>query len=157
MEQITMNDLNLQTTQSIADWFTTAKPVVSNKAVNTQLGVHFEEVGEMLEAIGTNEDIHLEVLIAQAQQAMTDLATALKESDTVLTVDRVLLVDALADQVVTAIGSGTFMQMDMAGAIDEVNRSNWSKFDSDGKAILDANGKIMKSPRYFKAELAQFV
>lgn len=147
----------METTQHIADWFTEAKPTVTNKAVNTQIGVHFEEVAEMLDSMEAPDDLDIEILIKEASIALETLGTALKQSNTVLKIDRVNFVDALADQVVTAIGSGTYLGMNMPGAIEEVDLSNWSKFDDNGKAILDANGKIMKSENYFKAKLEQFV
>ena len=45
--------------------------------------------------------------------------------------------DSLADQVVTSIGVATYAKMDIDGAIKEVNRSNYSKFD------LDDNSKFI--------------
>ena len=42
---------------------------------------------------------------------------------------------------------------DMDAAIDEVDRSNWSKFDEDGKPIFNENGKVMKGPNYTKPKL----
>lgn len=157
MDEITLEHVNMETTQHIANWFTEAKPTVTNKAINTQIGVHFEEVAEMLDAMEAPDDFDIEQLIAEASIALETLATALKQSDTILKIDRVNFVDALADQVVTAIGSGTFLGMNVPGAIEEVDLSNWSKFDDNGRAILDANGKIMKSQNYFKAKLEQFV
>lgn len=157
MDEINLEDLNMETTQHIANWFTEAKPTVTNKAINTQIGVHFEEVAEMLEAMEAPDDLDIEILIKEASIALETLGTALKQSNTVLKIDRVNFVDALADQVVTAIGSGTYLGMNVPGAIEEVDLSNWSKFDDNGKAILDANGKIMKSQNYFKAKLEQFV
>lgn len=154
---VTLGDLNMETTQHIANWFTEAKPVLTNKDVNTQIGCHFEEVAEMLDAMEAPDDLDIEILIKEASMALETLGTALKQSNTVLKIDRVDFVDALADQVVTAIGSGTYLDMNVPGAIEEVDSSNWSKFDDDGKAILDANGKIMKSHNYFKANLEQFV
>lgn len=157
MKGVTLEHLNMETTQHIADWFTEAKPSVTNKDVNTQIGCHFEEVAEMLDAMEAPDDLDIEVLIKEASMALETLGTALKQSNTVLKIDRVNFVDALADQVVTAIGSGTYLGMNVPGAIEEVNLSNWSKFDDNNKAILDANGKIMKSQNYFKAKLEQFV
>lgn len=40
------------------------------------------------------------------------------------------------------------MGMDWEGALKEVNRSNYSKFDNEGKPIFLANGKIAKSSNY---------
>ncbi len=70
--------------------------------------------------------------------------------------NRLAFLDAMVDQVVTATGSAQHLGMNIAGGLDEVNRSNWSKF-VDGKPIFDENGKIAKGPDYFKADLSPFV
>lgn len=66
------------------------------------------------------------------------------------------LLDALCDQIVTAIGVGYMAGFDMAGALQEVIRSNASKFEN-GKPLFDENGKIRKGKDYTPPELAQFV
>ena len=66
------------------------------------------------------------------------------------------LLDALCDQIVTAIGVGYMAGFDMAGALQEVIRSNASKFEN-GKPLFDENGKIRKGKDYTQPELAQFV
>lgn len=66
------------------------------------------------------------------------------------------LLDALCDQIVTAIGVGYMAGFDMAGALREVIRSNASKFEN-GKPLFDENGKIRKGKDYTPPELAQFV
>ena len=48
------------------------------------------------------------------------------------------------------------MGFDMAGALAEVNKSNWSKF-KDGAPVFDGNGKIAKADGYFKPDLAKFL
>lgn len=48
------------------------------------------------------------------------------------------------------------MGFDMVGALDEVNKSNWSKF-KDGVPAFDENGKIAKADGYFKPDLAKFL
>ena len=70
--------------------------------------------------------------------------------------DEVQLLDALCDQIVTAIGVGYMAGFDMAGALQEVIRSNASKFEN-GKPLFDENGKIRKGKDYTPPELAQFV
>jgi hypothetical protein len=47
--------------------------------------------------------------------------------------------------------------MNFDGALTEVNKSNWSKFDESSNPIIDSNGKILKGPNYFKPELKKFV
>ncbi len=46
--------------------------------------------------------------------------------------------------------------MDIVGALQEVNRSNYSKF-VNGRAVFDENGKIKKGPDYSKPDLTKFV
>ena len=41
---------------------------------------------------------------------------------------RIAVLDAICDQIVTAVGVAYMMGMDIEGALAEVNRSNWSKF-----------------------------
>ena len=48
------------------------------------------------------------------------------------------------------------MGFDIIGALNEVNNSNWSKFEN-GKAIFDGNGKIKKGTNYFKPNLIKFI
>ena len=45
--------------------------------------------------------------------------------------------------------------MDIVGALDEVNRSNFSKF-VNGKPVFDENGKIKKGANYKEPDLKRF-
>jgi predicted HAD superfamily Cof-like phosphohydrolase len=71
-------------------------------------------------------------------------------------VNEIELLDSLADQIVTAIGVAHMMGFDILGALQEVNRSNFSKFE-DGKAVFDENGKIRKGKDYTPPNLESFV
>jgi predicted HAD superfamily Cof-like phosphohydrolase len=42
-------------------------------------------------------------------------------------------------------------------AYDEVHRSNMSKLGADGKPIVRSDGKVLKGPNYFEADMGQFV
>lgn len=142
-----------EVTQSILDWFKEAKPEPTAKDVAVQIGCHFEEVSEMCEALYINEtDI---VLQDEANWFKSRKAT----NTTVQMVqdfNKQELLDSLCDQVVTAIGVGYMMGFDIIGALNEVNNSNWSKFEN-GKAIFDENGKIKKGVNYFKPDLTKFI
>jgi hypothetical protein len=46
--------------------------------------------------------------------------------------------------------------MDIAGALKEVDDSNWSKFE-DGKPVFDANGKIKKGRHYQAPQLEKYL
>lgn len=132
-------------------WFVEAvrEPTNDNRIV--QLGVHFEEVAEMFEALGPD--------LAPIAEALQSVGKAFKAKDIEgleLIIDRKKLLDALCDQIVTAVGVGHMFNLDVVGAMDEVNRSNYSKF-VDGRAIFDENGKIKKGPNYSKAVLEPFI
>lgn len=139
--------------ESILEWFKRAVPAPADSNRLVQLGVHFEEVSEMLHAIGTPVNFECSVM----REVANDFKGKFVEMDN-LQIDRQELLDALCDQIVTAIGVAHMFGMDIAGAIAEVDRSNWSKFDASGQPTFDDNGKIAKNPlTYRKPELAQFV
>ena len=134
------------------DWFKEAKPNPELKDLCTQIGCHFEEVVEMLDALGHSEMAHnLEILANsyKQKQQMDRLAQLSHEH-------KIEVLDSLADQVVTATGVAYMAGFDFYSAFAEVNNSNWSKFEN-GKATFDENGKIKKGANYFKPDLAKFV
>ena len=138
--------------ESIKEWFARAVPTPTDKNRMVQLGVHFEEVGEMFDALGS--------FVAYEATVMEDIAEDLKSCHIwggKFEVDRQELLDALCDQIVTAVGVAHMYGMDIAGALAEVDRSNWSKFKPDGTPVFDANGKIAKNPdTYFRPDLSRF-
>ena len=151
---------------SIADWFETAKPndTLTVRDVQVQTGVHFEEVHEMLQEIQAL-DPDTDVLLAKAKTAMHELAERFKTTQEIVFViedDRhIKYLDAMCDQIVTAVGVAHFMQYMISPAMEEVDGSNWSKFIKDKTdklvCVKDANGKIAKGPNYFKADLTPFI
>lgn len=148
----------MNTIKSILDWFKKARPEVSAKHLHTQIGVHFEEVSEMLAEM-TGLDGETRFLIEKAKLANHELAEHLKVNDHVIRInleDRKNYLDALCDQIVTAVGCAHDQNMDIPNALDEVDRSNYSKF-VNGEAIFDENGKIAKGPDYFKADLRKYI
>lgn len=134
----------------IALWFSRAKPTPTDRDFEIQVGVHAEEVSEMLETM-RGKDMFSEKLVNDAEEAMKKLATALKTGMAgVVITDRKEFLDACCDQIVTATGSAHFAGMHIAAAVDEVNSSNFSKFDENGMPIFDANGKIAKNMATYK-------
>jgi hypothetical protein len=128
----------------IAQWFARAVPDPTDKNRSVQVGVHFEEVHEMAEAIG-----------AMPFATLHELATFYKSNVAAfpLSLDRKELLDALCDQIVTAVGVAHMFGLDIGRAINAVNASNWSKFDEHGNPIFNEQGKIVKGPNYFKPDL----
>ena len=70
--------------------------------------------------------------------------------------DDVELLDAICDQIVTAVGLGYMMGFDVQGALKEVIRSNNSKM-VDGKFIFDENGKIDKPNSFSEPNLKPYL
>lgn len=134
----------------IKGWFELAVPEPTDKNRAVQIGVHFEEVGEMLQTLPTHHPC--------LRDDLADVANGYKKRHEVNgeDVDRIELLDALCDQIVTAVGVAHMFDMDIEGALAEVTRSNWSKF-VDGKPTFDANGKIAKPATYSKPDLTPFL
>lgn len=152
--------------QSIIRWFEVAKPKPTFADVAVQVGCHYEEVSEMLEATNNCSDLSCYSSDSESDtDTLSDLADFYKDgfgNDNVANFDRLALLDALCDQVVTAIGVGVLMGFDMASAIKEVNRSNWTKFakDEDGRPVpyIRPDGKIGKNPEtYQEPQLADYI
>lgn len=136
-------------------WHQKARPEPSSKDLSVQFGCHLEEFLEMLDTIDVLMDgTPMEYVKGSASELIHNLADGLKKGKfTVRINDRKEFLDSLADQIVTAIGSGWCAKMRVADALEEVNRSNWSKFDQDGNPIRDQHGKISKGPNYQKPNL----
>lgn len=132
----------------IKQWFKLAVPEPTVKNRSVQIGVHLEEVAEM--AASLNDADLAATLDVIADQYKVDNTIRLD------TVDRTELLDALCDQIVTAVGVAHMFGLDIEGALVEVTRSNYSKF-VDGAPVFDANGKIAKPATYSKPNLEQFV
>ena len=65
--------------------------------------------------------------------------------------------DALTDILYVTYGAGHEFGIDLDKCFEEVQNSNMSKLDRDGKPIYSESGKVMKGPRYFKPDLTKFV
>ncbi len=130
---------------SIADWFKAAVPNPDENNQSIQLGVHLEEVTEMLDALGEHS----------AAGDLEGLAEFYKTGQ-VVSFDRKEFLDSLCDQIVTAVGVAHMFGLDISGALQEVNRSNWSKF-VDGNPVFNKQGKIAKGQNYTPPNLEPFV
>jgi predicted HAD superfamily Cof-like phosphohydrolase len=139
------------TIHSIANWFAEAIPAPTDKNRAVQLGCHFEEVAEMADAISEEVAVDANNFIAEHLKRLDGIGGVNDPK-----INREALLDALCDQIVTAIGVAHMFGLNIQGALAEVNRSNYSKF-VDGKPVFDANGKIAKPPSYSKPDLTPFV
>lgn len=144
--------------ERILAWFKAAKSNPTDKDVATQLGAHFEEVFEMMLALGITDSNALAM-----QSISDDFYDSKSVSENCLgnSVElpenwKVSLLDALCDQIVTAVGVGYMLHFDIAGALNNVIDSNHSKF-VDGKPLFNENGKIIKGEGYVAPSLEQFI
>ena len=71
--------------------------------------------------------------------------------------DLLEVADALTDILYVAYGAGHAFGIDLDQCFNEVQNSNMSKLDKEGKPIYNEAGKIMKGPNYFKPNLSKFV
>ena len=65
--------------------------------------------------------------------------------------------DALTDILYVTYGAGHAFGIDLDKCFDEVQNSNMSKLDENGKPIYNESWKVMKGPNYFKTDLSKFV
>ena len=65
--------------------------------------------------------------------------------------------DALTDILYVTYGAGHAFGIDLDRCFQEVQNSNMSKLDQDGKPIYNEAGKVMKGPHYFKPDLSKFL
>jgi predicted HAD superfamily Cof-like phosphohydrolase len=65
--------------------------------------------------------------------------------------------DALTDILYVTYGAGHAFGVNLDKCFEEVQNSNMSKLDADGKPIYNDKGKVMKGPNYFKPNLSKFV
>ena len=140
---------------SIKEWFKAAKPNPSTADACVQIGCHYEEVSEMGAAL-CDDDVACELADTALLYKMHHnwYIGAIEE----LNADaRVELLDALCDQIVTAVGVAYMMGMDIEGALAEVNRSNWSKFKGGFVPVFNEHGKIVKGAEYTPPELSDYI
>ena len=71
--------------------------------------------------------------------------------------DLLEVADALTDILYVTYGAGHAFGIDLDKCFDEVQNSNMSKLDENGKPIYDESGKVMKGPNYYKPDLSKFV
>ena len=65
--------------------------------------------------------------------------------------------DALTDILYVTYGAGHAFGINLDKCFNEVQNSNMSKLDENGKPIYNESGKVMKGPNYFKPDLSKIV
>ena len=85
------------------------------------------------------------------KEEIDELTDAMKNKDLLE------VADALTDILYVTYGAGHAFGIDLDKCFDEVQNSNMSKLDENGKPIYNDSGKVMKGPNYFKPNLSKFV
>ena len=71
--------------------------------------------------------------------------------------DLLEVADALTDILYVTYGAGHAFGINLDQCFDEVQNSNMSKLDDNGKPIYNDAWKVMKGPKYFKPDLSKFL
>ena len=85
------------------------------------------------------------------KEELTELTEAMNNKDLLE------VADALTDILYVTYGAGHAFGINLDKCFDEVQNSNMSKLDENGKPIYNEAGKVMKGPNYFKPDLSKFV
>mgnify|MGYP001356601800 CR=1 FL=1 len=85
------------------------------------------------------------------KEELDELKTALDNKDLLE------VADALTDILYVTYGAGHAFGIDLDKCFEEVQNSNMSKLDENGKPIYNESGKVMKGPKYFKPNLKKFL
>ena len=71
--------------------------------------------------------------------------------------DLIEVADVLTDILYVAYGAGHALGINLDKCFNEVQDSNMSKLDENGRAIYNESGKVMKGPNYFKPDLSKYL
>ena len=81
------------------------------------------------------------------KEELNELTEAMKYKDLLE------VADALTDILYVTYGAGHAFGINLDKCFEEVQNSNMSKLDENGKPIYNEYGKVMKGPNYFKPNL----
>ena len=85
------------------------------------------------------------------EEELNELKEAIKNNDIVE------VADALTDILYVTYGAGHSFGVDLDKCFNEVQNSNMSKLDENGKPIYNESGKVMKGPNYFPPNLKKII
>ena len=120
---------------------------------------NFDKVGTFMKTFGQevktkpsfSTDKINELRIDLIKEELTELIEAMNNRDLLE------VADALTDILYVTYGAGHAFGINLDKCFDEVQNSNMSKLDENGKPIYNESGKVMKGPNYFKPDLSKFV
>ena len=120
---------------------------------------NFEKVGNFMKTFGQEvkkkpsfssnkiNKLRLDLI----EEELIELKLAMKNNDLLE------VADALTDILYVTYGAGHAFGINLDKCFNEVQNSNMSKLDDNGKPIYNDSGKVMKGPNYFKPDLNKFI
>ena len=120
---------------------------------------NFEKVGNFMKTFGqevkksssfSSEKVN-KLRLNLIKEELDELTEAMNKKDLVE------VADALTDILYVTYGAGHAFGINLDKCFDEVQNSNMSKLDNNGRPIYNENGKVMKGPNYFKPNLSKFI
>ncbi|WP_440670020.1 phosphoribosyl-ATP diphosphatase [Candidatus Pelagibacter sp. HIMB1483] len=120
---------------------------------------NFDKVGTFMKTFGQEVKIKPSFSTDKINKLRLDL---IKEELSELTEamnnkDLLEVADALTDILYVTYGAGHAFGINLDKCFEEVQNSNMSKLDENGKPIYNEHGKVMKGPNYFRPDLSKFV
>ena len=120
---------------------------------------NFDKVGTFMKTFGQevktkpsfSKDKINKLRLDLIKEELTELTEAMNNKDLLE------VADALTDILYVTYGAGHAFGINLDKCFDEVQNSNMSKLDENGKPIYNEHGKVMKGPNYFKPDLSKFV
>ena len=120
---------------------------------------NFEKVRTFMKTYGQEvknksefpDDKILNLRVDLIEEELIELKEAIKNKDLVE------VADALTDILYVTYGAGHSFGINLDKCFAEVQRSNMSKLDENGKPIYNENGKVMRGPNYFQPNLNQYL
>tara|TARA_B110000091_G_scaffold197702_1_gene226148 strand:- start:942 stop:1310 length:369 start_codon:yes stop_codon:yes gene_type:complete len=120
---------------------------------------NFDEVKVFMKTYGQEikltpdfpENKILKLRIDLIQEELDELKEAIENKDIVE------VADALTDILYVTYGAGHSFGVNLDDCFSEVQRSNMSKLDQNGKPIFNESGKVLKGPNYFKPDLKKYI
>ena len=120
---------------------------------------NFEKVGIFMKVFGQevkqnasfSTDKINELRLSLIKEEVQELVDAIDKKDLVE------VADALTDILYVTYGTGHAFGINLDKCFEEVQNSNMSKLDKNGKPVYNENGKVMKGPNYFKPDISKYV
>ncbi len=120
---------------------------------------NFSKVGTFMKTFGQEVKTKPSLSTEKINKLRIDLIKEELEelTEAMNNMDLLEVADALTDILYVTYGAGHAFGIDLDKCFEEVQNSNMSKLDKNGKPIYNDEGKVMKGPNYFKPDLSKFV